>query len=287
MKKIISIVMAAILLIGVNMWAGCASIYEMITTTDGMYEYYGIGENEKDPSWYVIVGTCSELPETLYVPAYYKGKEVRSIYHSHVTALMLTEGFGLSMEGVKVAYLPYGCEFPGDSTFYSNFERSSITFIPLTSEQNYPLSNLKSTYINDLSAQDTVYLTYEMFSYFSAYVYDHNYLEDYDGIHCVTVYDEVAIKAANTAYMFNYDDCPNNGYFFVNEFGYGEKAETTPYEPMREGYVFGGWYKEPGCITAWDFETDTLPQARYDKDGRMIYQETKLYAKWNVATSKD
>lgn len=64
---------------------------------------------------------------------------------------MLTECFGLSMEGVKVAYLPYGCEFPGDSTFYGNFERSSITFIPLTSEQNYPLSNLKSTYINDLS----------------------------------------------------------------------------------------------------------------------------------------
>lgn len=29
MKKIISIIMAAILLIGVNMWAGCASIYEM------------------------------------------------------------------------------------------------------------------------------------------------------------------------------------------------------------------------------------------------------------------
>lgn len=126
-----------------------------------------------------------------------------------------------------------------------------------------------------------------MFSYFSAYVYDHNYLEDYDGIQCVTVYDEVVIKAANKAYMFNYDDCPNNGYFFINEFGYGEKAETTPYEPMREGYVFGGWYKEPGCITAWDFEMDTLPQAHYDEEGRMIYQETKLYAKWHVATSKD
>lgn len=85
---------------------------------------------------------------------------------------------------------------------------------------------------------------------------------------------------ANTAYMFNYENCPNDGYFFINDFEYGATIENTPYEPIRDGYVFGGWYKESECINAWNFETDTLPQAQYGEQEREIYQETKLYAKW-------
>ena len=88
------------------------------------------------------------------------------------------------------------------------------------------------------------------------------------------------ICKANTSYLFNYGDCPNDGYFFINDFEYGKTIEDTPYKPLRAGYTFGGWYKEPECINAWDFETDTLPQAQYNEDGQELYQETKLYAKW-------
>ncbi len=88
------------------------------------------------------------------------------------------------------------------------------------------------------------------------------------------------ICKANTAYMFNYEACPNDGYFFIDDFEYGEKAEIAPYKPLRSGYTFGGWYKESACINAWDFETDTLPQALYNEEEQEIYQETKLYAKW-------
>ena len=80
--------------------------------------------------------------------------------------------------------------------------------------------------------------------------------------------------------MFNYENCPNDGYFFINDFEYGATIENTPYEPIRDGYTFGGWYKESECINAWNFETETLPQSQYDEQEREIYQETKLYAKW-------
>ena len=36
-----------------------------------------------------------------------------------------------------------------------------------------------------------------------------------------------------------------------------EKA-TKPTTPTKEGYTFGGWYKESGCTNVWDFDTDTV-----------------------------
>ena len=80
--------------------------------------------------------------------------------------------------------------------------------------------------------------------------------------------------------MFNYENCPNDGYFFINDFEYGATIENTPYEPIRNGYTFGGWYKESDCINVWNFETDTLPQAQHNEQEQELYQETKLYAKW-------
>lgn len=80
--------------------------------------------------------------------------------------------------------------------------------------------------------------------------------------------------------MFNYIGAPNDGYFFINDFERGGLIEDTPYEPQREGYTFGGWYKDAECKNKWDFETDTLPEQIFDDEGKEIYQETKLYAKW-------
>lgn len=88
--------------------------------------------------------------------------------------------------------------------------------------------------------------------------------------------------AANVSYYYNYENSPNDGYYWIDNYGYGETIEYIPQSPMRDGYTFGGWYKEPECINVWDFTTDTIPQAQYDEDEKEIYQETKLYAKWTI-----
>jgi uncharacterized repeat protein (TIGR02543 family) len=44
---------------------------------------------------------------------------------------------------------------------------------------------------------------------------------------------------------------------------------TAPADPTRESYIFGGWYREAACTTAWSFASDTVPG------------DITLYAKWN------
>lgn len=42
---------------------------------------------------------------------------------------------------------------------------------------------------------------------------------------------------------------------------------TRPADPVEEGYIFGGWYREQGCTTAWNFND-------------AVYASMILYAKW-------
>jgi uncharacterized protein (TIGR02145 family)/uncharacterized repeat protein (TIGR02543 family) len=52
---------------------------------------------------------------------------------------------------------------------------------------------------------------------------------------------------------------------------HGGKA-TSPANPTRTGYTFGGWYKEDTYTTQWNFDTDVVTSA------------ITLYAKWNPYT---
>lgn len=86
--------------------------------------------------------------------------------------------------------------------------------------------------------------------------------------------------SANISYMLNYYETEAEDSFWADDYDYGEKIKYLPPEPERAGFLFDGWYKEPECINEWNFENDTLPESRYDENNDLIYQETKLYAKW-------
>lgn len=92
--------------------------------------------------------------------------------------------------------------------------------------------------------------------------------------------DESAMNWANISYLYNYKSAENEGYYWVDNFDYGEKIGYIPENPVREGYIFGGWFKEAECENLWNFDKDTLPEAIYDENGEELYQETRLYAKW-------
>ncbi len=48
---------------------------------------------------------------------------------------------------------------------------------------------------------------------------------------------------------------------------------SMPAAPTREGYTFGGWYKDEACTVEFDFEND------------VITEDIMLYAKWNQNTT--
>ncbi len=52
---------------------------------------------------------------------------------------------------------------------------------------------------------------------------------------------------------------------------YGELL-SEPAAPTREGYRFTGWYRDIGCDSQWNFETDT------------VSEEIILYAGWEEKT---
>lgn len=97
---------------------------------------------------------------------------------------------------------------------------------------------------------------------------------------------------ANVSFLLNYEGAENDGYYWVDDCD-GELIPVIPDDPIREGYTFGGWYKEAECVNEWDFATDMVPEKQYEKEkiiddsgqevyviSNYIYKETKLYAKW-------
>lgn len=54
--------------------------------------------------------------------------------------------------------------------------------------------------------------------------------------------------AANVSYYYNYEDAPNDGYYWVDDLNLGDTIKTIPDNPSRAGYVFVGWYKERECV---------------------------------------
>lgn len=88
---------------------------------------------------------------------------------------------------------------------------------------------------------------------------------------------------ANASYMYNFDGAENDGYYWVDSYDNGIISFIPP-EPTREGYTFGGWYKEKECINAWNFETDkTGEEIKLSSSDFNSYDAndiTFLYAKW-------
>ena len=88
-------------------------------------------------------------------------------------------------------------------------------------------------------------------------------------------------RVANVTYLYNYVGCPNGGEYWVDSYD-ASPISFIPPEPEREEYRFCGWYKEPECINAWDFEKDvTGEELLISRDNQYTeYEGIYLYAKW-------
>ena len=84
---------------------------------------------------------------------------------------------------------------------------------------------------------------------------------------------------ANIAYLYNYEDSPNENYYHVDLIEENGHLKRTCVDPKRDGYKFYGWYTEPECINEWSFSKDVV-ETELDSNGKVVYKEFRLYALW-------
>ena len=210
-----------------------------------------------------IKGTSAQGNENrfLVIPSYIDGIKVKSIGYASIAGAIDT--------------------VDGELTF-PDIESGSVEKIYLESAiELYPFS-----------FQSCPNLTKIM----SPQVLPYDYAIGYDIYYPCNVYKSVTEDGsyfvnrfpANISYYYNYERADGVEYYWIDDCEYGSNIEFIPPEPTREGYTFGGWYKEAECINVWDFDTDTLPEKLTEMQENSlgeteevtVYQETVLYAKW-------
>lgn len=234
---------------------GCLKSKEI---TSGDFNYIPEGEDKA-----IICSLSTECfnsgKEIIVIPPYIDGREVIGIGVVYFYA----SSSRVYSKTMKEVYVPYTLEYMNSvASNVSVFMGDALEKIRITS--NEVVRNSYNLALMDINIQ----------YYITPIAYD------FVKTSKIFLLERLRIFIANTSFLFNYEGSPNDDYFFINNFEYGERINEPPYEPTREGYIFAGWYKEPECVNVWNFDTDTLPAEQFDTDGNTLYQETKLYAKW-------
>lgn len=244
-KRLLSIILSFVFIFGIVVgFSSCIMEYEIFEIGYYICQISDDGKNEID-----IIGLTDlgKEQEYLVVPEKINGRRVDAIKNA-----------GYNIDKIR--------EKHGED-YIVNYESDKLKKIFITSN----IMVVKGFWSSGIVVKGYKNPSFEGWFYIS-----NEMVEDYYGYRT----SFLGGKMANVSYYYNYESAPNNGYYWIDNYNYAEKIEYVPENPMQDGYSFGGWYKEPECINAWDFETDTLPQAQYNEEGQELYQETKLYAKW-------
>ena len=232
--------LVTVLLLGIVLMSGCAPDVEE-------------GELYYDSESYGLAGITAlgKQSETIYVPSQVRGHSVNSIQKKRY----VSNDVDFSSNKLKKIYFSF-----------------SIRWSALI---NWSCPNLEEAYLPNTSFKDYDYfISVDMLTYVPKVRFVDYLKGSLDPLEKV----KHSLLPANIAYFFNYEDNPNDGYYFIDNIQETGKLIKPFYKPEREGYLFIGWYKEAECITAWNFDADTV-KVRYEGD-QMIYEETRLYAKW-------
>ncbi len=202
---------------------------------------------------YVFAGLTEsgKEKEILILPESYEGKSIIFPYQS------MFNGFNLQNGKFKKMFIPAVYDS------YPNGTRISSLY------KDYKIFMLCAKYENLISehaefCDDRVYLPSKYKDYQNANI-------------------TLKFEVANVSYYYNYEGAPNNNYYWIDDESYGNKLSYIPPNPVRDGYIFSGWYKEKECINQWNYKEDTLPYVSINND-KIVYQETSLFAKWTAIT---
>lgn len=254
MKKLFAVVLAAIsltTLIGCKQWG---NRYRYLPEYESGYFKYAV-RTEKDGTKKAYLTGLTESGQKL--------KEI--IYPEEIDGITV---YGIGYEKP----LGIGSEYVG-SFGSDNLEKLYFYEKPKEDLQRSEVLDMQNTFIVYLNICEI----FEGFIDSAGEIIGYKYYVD--NVIKPYQYDNLD-RIANVSYMYNYEEAPNEGYYWVDS--YNESLITfIPPEPKREGYKFGGWYKEPECLNEWNFDTDmTGKEIVIGRNVYDAYDGIYLYAKW-------
>jgi len=83
----------------------------------------------------------------------------------------------------------------------------------------------------------------------------------------------ITIETRSVTFNKNGGDTDAQPFFITVD--YGSRISPPATEPARDGYVFGGWYRDEDCLSEWIFDTD------------IVTADVTLYAKWTILPVDD
>lgn len=83
-------------------------------------------------------------------------------------------------------------------------------------------------------------------------------------------------KAPAATHTVNFDSCGGSAVSPLTNVSAGTTI-AAPGAPVKDGFTFGGWYKDTDCTDVWNFDAD------------VVTADITLYAKWHIeeTTTKD
>ena len=262
MKKIfilLSMLILSITLSSCKTWVP----YNLEECESGYFKYHIYDEDGSNQTYVYLVGLTElgKQQKELIIPEYIDGLKVDGLGYERPVGGKLPI-FGGMQAGDETVY------FDGENSFHKFYFQSNFFIV---SHRKVCLINCKNI--------DFIFWGYQFNIkdlQIKSYVWGYN---KYDGYFNPDLYHMIA----NVSYMYNYENCPNDGYYWVDSYD-NDLITFIPPNPEREGYIFDGWYKEEDCINKWDFSTDKTGEELIieEKNQYNEYPGIYLYAKWIV-----
>ncbi|MDE6411977.1 MAG: InlB B-repeat-containing protein [Clostridia bacterium] len=212
----------------------------------GFYYYVDKWDFGEDAA--VILGLVSEMKEReeLVIPEALGGYPVRQIGASHSTGLGTgpTYYYGIRAKNTEKIVINHDCyladfgikQFEGDIIVNANVTIAGNMYRWYESSEKKEDGKYYAANNIQINVELEKYYRFELFCYEQA--------------------NNVSYEAMGgnlkTFYTIVKDGC------YLN----------LPHDPVREGYNFGGWFKDEECLKEWNFEED------------IVEEDITLYAKW-------